>query len=106
MSFITEYIPSSSSFSKESIKSRGHVLTKEQIKEREDEMDLYDLEQQFNYNELKIKTMGDLRNLVKTFKSTKEIEKIEDLICDEDYYYIFNWYLKNFVFKKNTDINI
>jgi hypothetical protein len=42
--------------------------------------------------------MGDLRKLVSTFENTKQIEEIEDLIEDSDYYYIFNWYLKNYVF--------
>jgi hypothetical protein len=79
-------------------KCRGYKLTKEDIKKKEDEMDNFDLEMQFEYNNLKIKKMGDLRKLVSTFENTKQIEEIEDLIEDSDYYYIFNWYLKNYVF--------
>ena len=78
----------------------GHTLTAEEIKEQEDYLDQDDLEMQFEYENKQIKTMKDLRNLVRMFKSTKEIEKIEDLIEDEDYYYIFNWYLINYTFKK------
>jgi hypothetical protein len=61
-------------------------------------MDEFDLEMQFKYNGKKIRKMGDLRKLVATFENTKQIEEIEDFIEDNDYYYIFNWYLENFVF--------
>ena len=87
-------------------KLRGRKISQEEIKNKENEMDLDDLEQEFKYNGFRIKTMGDLRNLVKTFTKTIEIEKLEDLICDEDYYYIFNWYLKYSLLKKNIDSNI
>ena len=48
-------------------------------------MDLDDLEKEFCYEDMRIKTIGDLRNLVKSFTKTTEIEKLEYLICDEDY---------------------
>ncbi len=79
-------------------KCGGHMLTQDEIKKKEDAMDQYDLEISFKYGDIKIKTMKDLRNLVRTFENTKQIEKIENLITDEDYYYIFNWYLKKFCF--------
>jgi len=79
---------------KEKHKLRGRKISQEEIKNKEKEMDLDDLKQEFNYKSLTIKTMGDLRNLVKSFTKTTEIEQLEDLLCDEDYYYIFNWFLK------------
>jgi len=81
-------------------KCGGHILTQDEIKKREDVIDEYDLEIKFKYNNKNINKMGDLRNLVRTFKNRKQIEEIENLITDEDYYYIFNWYLKQYSFKK------
>lgn len=71
-------------------KKIGRILTKEELLEQDKEIDEYDLIKSFSYKGQLIKTYGDLR---KISTSIEIIESLEDLLDDDEYIYIYNWFL-------------
>ncbi len=68
----------------------GRLVTKEELLEQEREIDEYDLIKKFRYEGKKIKTYGDLRKIA---TSIEIIESLEDLLDDDEYIYIYDWFL-------------
>ena len=69
---------------------KPHILTEEELKAEDDELDSYDLIQQIQIKGVTIKTMGELRPYI---KSTIIARKFENFLHEDDFEYIYNWIL-------------
>ena len=67
------------------------LITEEEQKERDNEIDKIDLKQPIKIKGQLIKTYGDLRPYI---KSTLITEKFEKFLDDNDYVYFYNWILE------------
>lgn len=65
-------------------------LTEEELKAKEDEIDELHLENEIIINGKTIKTYGELRPYI---KSSKVVEKLLDIIHDDEYFYFYKWIL-------------
>ncbi len=66
------------------------VLTEEDLKEEEKELDIFSLKNRIMVKGKIIKTYGELRPYI---KSTKIARKFEDFLDEDDFQYFFNWIL-------------
>ncbi len=78
------------------VKKICKILTKEELLEEEKEIDRYNLKDNFTYKKQIIKTYGDLRKIC----TTREIiESLESILDDDEYFYIYNWFLDRLYIK-------
>ena len=70
--------------------SYRRVLTKEELLEKEREIDEYDLIKKFRYEGKIIKKYSDLRKIA---TSIEIIESLENKLDDDEYIYIYQWFL-------------
>ncbi len=70
---------------------RFRLITEEEQKEKEKEIDGFELKQPIKIKGKLIKTYGDLRPYI---KSTLITEKFEEFLDDDDYVYFYNWILE------------
>jgi hypothetical protein len=74
------------------------LITEEEQKKREAELDKYDMKKPIKIKGKLIKTYGDLRPYI---KSTLITEKFEEFLYDNDYVYFYNWILEKEINLKN-----
>ena len=69
---------------------KPHILTEQELKAEEEEIDGFGLKQKVKVKDVILKTMGDLRPFI---KSTKIARKFENFLHEDDFDYIYNWIL-------------
>jgi hypothetical protein len=70
---------------------KKHTLTNEQINEMEDNIDKMSLNKYIIYTNKQLKTISDLRKIA---KSLDIIKKLEGVLDEDDYCYIYDWWLQ------------
>lgn len=75
----------------------GHRITEEEELVFEEELDTMYLHEEFEYNGKKIKTYKDLRTIA---TSLEEINKMFSVMHEDDYMYIYDWFLWKYIITK------
>jgi hypothetical protein len=65
------------------------IISDEELKRREKEVDLLGLEHQIKIKGNIIKTFGELKKYI---TSMKTVYKLEPFLSDSNYYYIHHWF--------------